>query len=122
MTNFNPNLNANFNSDCNPSSAYLQSSVYSPSSAYKRLERLYQSSSASRSTDFSIGRPNLFKQVGQWLLQFLTDSQQVRIWTKESGNGTLWYAYDPAIEQGIARVSEDELRRWLESRYQHSSQ
>ncbi|MGB3295135.1 MAG: hypothetical protein WBB01_19300 [Phormidesmis sp.] len=60
----------------------------------------------------------LLKQIGSWLLEFFTDAQQVRIWTKDTKAGTVWHAYDPTTQRSISRVSEADLRVWLEERYQ----
>ena len=57
------------------------------------------------------------KQFGQWLLQALTDSDQVRLWTKITPSGTQWYAYDPKTQRRFSGHSEAELRTWLEERY-----
>ena len=57
------------------------------------------------------------KRFGRWLLQSLTDSNQVRLWTKITPTGTQWYAYDPSTQCRFSCNSEAELRTWLENRY-----
>ena len=57
------------------------------------------------------------KRFGQWLLQSLTDSQQVRLWTKITPAGLQWYAYDPITQCRFSFDSEVELRAWLENRH-----
>lgn len=60
------------------------------------------------------------KRLGQWLLQGITDSEQVRIWTKITPNGLEWHAYDPKCQRSFAGYSEAGLRTWLEQRYRSS--
>jgi len=55
--------------------------------------------------------------AGNSLISLLTDTRQMRIWTKDTCTGTLWYAYDPTTEQTISHVSEAGLRTWLEQRH-----
>ena len=57
-------------------------------------------------------------QFGKDLLAFLTGAQQLRIWTKSTKQGVVWFAYDPMNDQRIGHASEAELRVWLESRQQ----
>ena len=57
------------------------------------------------------------KLAGKSLVNFLTDTQQLRIWTKSTRTDTLWFAYDPTTDQTISRTSEEGLRIWLEQRY-----
>ena len=58
-----------------------------------------------------------YQRLGQWLLASLTDSQQVRVWTKITPNGTQWNAYDPNIQRRFSGYSEADLRTWLEQRH-----
>ncbi|MGI8932479.1 MAG: hypothetical protein ACR2FS_00240 [Phormidesmis sp.] len=57
------------------------------------------------------------KHFGRWLLQSLTDSEQVRLWTKITPTGTQWHAYDPRTQRRFSCHSEAELRAWLEDCY-----
>ena len=79
-----------------------------------RLEQLLKSSP-------SLPQPNAhtpwYQRLGQWLLTSLTDTQQVRIWTKITPNGTQWSAYDPNSQRRFSCYSEAELRAWLEQRH-----
>lgn len=84
----------------------------------ERLENQYWFHPAPKSSGAS-EQAGLLKQVGNWLLAFFTDAQQVRIWTKATKAGTIWYAYDPATQRHVSRVSEADLRVWLEKRHQH---
>jgi len=78
-----------------------------------QLEQLWQTPTTQQSTEFS----NRLQRFGQWLLQSLTDSDQVRLWTKITPTGTQWYAYDPKTQGRFAGHSESELRIWLENRH-----
>jgi hypothetical protein len=55
--------------------------------------------------------------AGKSLISVLTDTRQMRIWTRDTRTGKLWYAYDPATEQTISHTSEEGLRTWLEQRH-----
>ncbi len=82
------------------------------------LENLWQIPTAdARSKDSQFLQ--LLAQTGKALVTFLTGQQQLRIWTKSTKQGTVWFAYDPALDQRISRCSEEELRLWLESRHNH---
>ena len=99
----------------NPSSKF--SAATHPTAQRKQFENQYWfHTSAGKSSEAS--EHGLFKQLGSWLLAFFTDAQQVRIWTKETPSGLVWYAYDPATQRRVSRVSEADLRVWLEARYQ----
>ncbi len=58
-----------------------------------------------------------YKHLGQWLVQGLTNSEQVRVWTKITPNGMQWCAYDPQRDRRFSGYSEADLRTWLEQRY-----
>lgn len=55
--------------------------------------------------------------IGKSFVNFLTNTRQMRIWTKDTRTGTLWFAYDPTTEQTISWTSEEGLRTWLEQRH-----
>ena len=78
-----------------------------------QLEQLWQAPTIQQPTESG----TWFKHLGQWLLQSLTDSDQVRLWTKITPTGTQWYAYDPKTHGRFAGHSELELRTWLENRH-----
>jgi hypothetical protein len=107
---------ANFNrlsSDFQPSSSNLQLSDQ------QRLERLWQLPTApSKVSNFKFKPSSLLKQLGNWLLHSLTNSQQIRLWTKPTPAGNVWFAYDPTTGQTVQRLSEADMRSWLEKRYQ----
>ena len=95
----------------NPSSKF---SAARPAAQRKQFENQYWFHRSSEASEHG-----LFKRLGSWLLAFFTDAQQIRIWTKETPSGLIWYAYDPATQRRISRVSEGDLRVWLEARHQH---
>lgn len=57
------------------------------------------------------------RAAGQWLLQTLTEGDQLRIWTKETKQGTLWCVRDPIDDRYHQFDSENTMRVWLEQRY-----
>lgn len=91
-------------------------SQLSPSAMQSRqqLERLWQTPQTQQPDE----KTAWLKRLGQWLLQSLTDSEQVRLWTKITPTGTQWYAYDPKTQRRFSCHSEADLRMWLETRYQ----
>ncbi len=86
----------------------------------QQLEKLYRLPHPRNVSAFepSTGLKNGLQRLSQGLIQFLTGTQQVRIWTKEASTGKIWFAYDPKLDRSISGVSEDDLRTWLEERYQ----
>ncbi len=75
--------------------------------------------SADRQTSATASTAEAIRQFAKDLLAFLTGAQQMRVWTKSTKQGVLWFAYDPVSGQRIGHSSEEALRIWLESRYQH---
>ena len=52
-------------------------------------------------------------------LQALVRPTEPRIWHTRDGVGNVWWsAYDPATNRIIQNVSEEQIRVWLEQRYQ----
>ena len=84
-----------------------------------QLEQLWQPPAAqlNSSSATTPQSTSLIRQVLAALSTFLTGSQQIRIWTKSTKQGVVWFAYDPASDQRIGHCSENELRTWLETRY-----
>ncbi len=112
MTHFNPASNHS-----SPKSAF---SAHAMSAEQKQLEKLYKLTHKPKNINAfepSTALKNGLQKMGQSLIQFFTDTQQVRIWTKETSKGTVWFAYDPMLDRSISRVSEDDLRTWIEARY-----
>ena len=77
-----------------------------------QLEQLWQAPQAQQPAPSS-----WLKRFSQWLLQSLTDSDRVRLWTKITPTGTQWYAYDPKTQRRFSCHSEADLRTWLENRH-----
>ena len=84
----------------------------------QQLEQLWQ---ASPSLPQLKSSDPWYKQLGRFLIESLTDSDQVRIWTKVTLNGTQWNAYDPKRQRRFSAYSEAEMRTWLEQRHQKVS-
>ena len=89
----------------------FSSTAFNSERSRQQLEQLWQPPQV-QPTESSI-----WERFGQWLLQSLTDSDQVRLWTKITPNGTQWHAYDPKTDRRFSCHSESELRVWLENRY-----
>ena len=96
--------------------SFNQLSLNSPTADQQNLERLWQLPPHPQPSDYSLNQG--LKRLGKWLLISLTDSQQIRIWTKNTRAGVLWCAYDPITQRSVERCSETDLRAWLEDRYQ----
>ncbi len=84
----------------------------------QHLEQLWRVPPTPHKAD-SIAPPisRWMKSAASSLVDLLTNSQQVRVWTKKTSTDTLWFAYDPTTEQTISRTSEAGLRSWLEQRH-----
>lgn len=58
------------------------------------------------------------QKMGHSLLRTLTTEPELRIWTKTDRLGNIfWYAYDPFTGKSTVQASEDEMRVWIEQRY-----
>lgn len=110
MNSFSQSTNSAFDS-ASESSASQASQVMSR----QQLEQLWQ---ASPSLPQLKSSDPWYKQLGRFLMHSLIDSDQVRIWTKITPNGTQWYAYDPKLQRRFSAYSEADLRVWLEQRHQ----
>lgn len=111
----------NFSSE---SSQFNNSSSARTNQQLYKLERLWKASPAERTTERDLQAPSPswhqrlgLQEIGQWLLNSLTGSQQLRIWTKHTKAGMQWCAYDSARDQSVSCNSEEELRTWLEQRH-----
>jgi len=84
----------------------------------QHLEQLWRIPPTSHRTErTAIPLLRWIKATGNSLVNLLTDTKQMRIWTRNTRTGTLWYAYDPTTEQTISQTSEEGLRTWLEQRH-----
>ena len=95
-------------------SAFERASQPSPIMTRQQLEQLWQDSPSL--PQLKPSNP-WYKQLGRFLIQSLTDGDQVRIWTKITPNGTQWCAYDPKLQRRFSAYSEAEMRTWLEQRH-----
>lgn len=58
------------------------------------------------------------KKLWDYLLEYLTDSSQLRVWYTCDPEGKIWWsAYNPTTKQSINKVSEEQIRIWIERRY-----
>lgn len=56
----------------------------------------------------------------QGAIAFFSGSSEPRVWKTQDQQDTLWNAYDPTSGKTVRKVSEDQLRVWLEERHYHS--
>lgn len=84
-----------------------------------QLESLWQQPAVRQKPSAAAPTTDIIRRFSQDILAFLTGSQQLRVWTKSTKQGVVWFAYDPASDQRIANCSEEALRAWLESRHRH---
>ncbi|KPQ36929.1 MAG: Phage virion morphogenesis family [Phormidesmis priestleyi Ana] len=80
----------------------------------QRLEQLWKTSPSLPKIE---NHTPWYKKLGQALVQYLTDNQSVRIWTKITPQGTQWCAYDPKQQRSFSSYTETDLQTWLEQRY-----
>lgn len=80
----------------------------------QRLEQLWRPTPAERFRQVS-GR--WLRAVGQWLVNTLAEGDQLRIWTKETKQGTYWFVHNPIDGRHHRFDSEESLRMWIEQRY-----
>ncbi|WP_045056427.1 hypothetical protein [Aliterella atlantica] len=79
---------------------------------YQRLELI------TKNRSWNLNWRSQLKRFGNFLRQHLTASSQLRVWHICDRQGKIWWsAYDPVIKQAIERVSEEQIRIWLERRY-----
>ena len=82
----------------------------------RQLEQLWQPTPAQR---FRQASSHWLLIAGKWLMQTLTEGEQLRIWVKETKQGSQWCTYDPIDNAHRQFDSEEALRVWLEQRYNH---
>jgi hypothetical protein len=79
-------------------------------------------SSAAEAPVSDIRQPNAglaaaLKGIGQAAVNFLTQGNDLRIWTRQRNGHLVWHVYDPMTERRQQFSSEADLREWLETRY-----
>ena len=57
----------------------------------------------------------------QSVVTFLETSSEPQVWTKGKDYQTQWHVFDPATGQSAQFSSEEDVRVWLEERYNHHS-
>ncbi|MEL7142252.1 MAG: hypothetical protein AAFY33_01770 [Cyanobacteria bacterium J06643_4] len=102
-----------FSSQSNASS----NSSQSVSVKCAQLEQLWKTPAVDRRPAAVRPAEPLLKRLGRWLYGSMTDTQQLRIWTKKTRDGVVWCAYDPRCDRAITCNSEASLRAWLEQRH-----
>ncbi|MBT9315016.1 hypothetical protein [Leptothoe spongobia] len=81
----------------------------------RQLEHLWQPTTPAQK--IKQASSNLLRNAGQWLVQTLTEGDQLRIWTTETSEGTRWCVRNPVDDMQHQFDSEEALRVWLEQRY-----
>lgn len=90
--------------------------------ARQQLEKTWQRSPAERTaTPVNAAPQPWLRKLGHWLVDNLTSSQQLRVWTKQTATGVQWHAYDPIRDRKAICNSEEEMRVWIETRHLHRS-
>lgn len=80
----------------------------------RQLERLWQPTPAQKIRHTS---SKWLRTAGKWLVQILTEGNELRIWTQNTKEGHRWYVHDPVAGAQHQFMSEEALRIWLEQRY-----
>lgn len=80
----------------------------------RQLERLWQPTPAERIRYLS---GQWLRAAGQWLVRSLTEGEQLRIWVKNTKQGSYWCVSDPIYGTHRQFDSEEALRVWLEQRH-----
>lgn len=81
----------------------------------RQLEQLWQPTTPAQK--FKQTSSQLLRTAGKWLLQTLAEGDQLRIWTKETSQGTRWFVRNPGDDIHHQFDSEEALRVWMEERY-----
>ncbi|MEM8611086.1 MAG: hypothetical protein AAGF93_03630 [Cyanobacteria bacterium P01_H01_bin.105] len=83
----------------------------------RQLERQWQ---PTRTQKIRQASSNWLRTAGKWFVQLLTEGDQLRIWVKETKQGSYWCVYDPTSRITHRQFdSEEAMRVWLEQRYNH---
>ena len=80
----------------------------------RQLERLWQPTPSEKVRQAT---GDWLRTAGKWLVQTLTEGDQLRIWTQATKQGNVWYVYDPTDSVQHQFDSEAAVRTWLEQRY-----
>jgi hypothetical protein len=79
-----------------------------------QLEQLWQPTPSQKLRQAS---SRWLRTAGKWLVQTLTEADQLRIWVKETKQGSFWCVHDPIDGIHHQFDSEEAMRIWLEQRY-----
>ncbi len=82
----------------------------------RQLEKLWQPTSAPKIRQTP---SHWLRAAGQWLLQALTEGDQLKVWESQTKQGNRWCIYDPIGDAHHQFESEEAMRVWLEQRYNH---
>ena len=78
-------------------------------------------SQRSSSNSLPISQKNLvsrFLEIYKTSLQWVTETPQLRVWqTWDEDENVYWNGYDPITRRSIHRVSESQIRVWIEQRH-----
>ncbi|MBD1915492.1 MULTISPECIES: hypothetical protein [Cyanophyceae] len=77
----------------------------------QRLETLVQPAQR------PLGMGQALSALGDRLLSFFTDTQELRIWQSTRNGHQVWFAHDPVTNRTRSFHSEQDVRRWLDNRY-----
>ncbi|GFE71787.1 hypothetical protein [Chroococcus sp. FPU101] len=56
--------------------------------------------------------------IGQNFSQFFNTSLELQVWRMVDQNGNIWWsAYNPKNGQSVKRISEEQMRIWIEQNY-----
>ncbi|MEA5450497.1 hypothetical protein VB780_18090 [Leptolyngbya sp. CCNP1308] len=77
----------------------------------QRLETLVQP------TPRALGLSQVFRSLGDRLLNFFTGTEELRIWQSTRNGHQVWFAHDPITNRTRSFYSEQDVRQWLDNRY-----
>lgn len=67
--------------------------------------------------DASTAKTPWLGKVQQGFVKLCWANQEIKVWSQCDRSGNVWWsAYNPMTDELLHQVSEDDMRRWLESR------
>lgn len=83
---------------------------------YQRVEQIYPANTESECSKLTL--QSRLGKIWHFMLQYLTESSQLQVWHTCDEEGNIWWsAYDPNTRRSICRISEEQMRVWIERRY-----
>lgn len=80
---------------------------------YKQLEPLYAHKTVKKALFWT-----KLTNMGQNISQFFNTSLELQVWRIVDQNGNIWWsAYNPKNGQSVKRISEEQMRIWIEQHY-----